>query len=159
MVVLLLSILAAVAIPNFNDFRSDARDAAAKGALGGLRSALAIARAAIALKEDTGVPIYPTAIELQANTYAGSHPILNALATLNKRILDPAVGVPINPWSVTTIPSTNQASVWDCSALAKNLIRSGGESAIGWCYNTTTGQIWPNSARNGQAAPLTENNF
>ena len=52
MVILLLGILMTVAIPNFQDFRTEARNAATNAALGGIRSALAISRAAIALKED-----------------------------------------------------------------------------------------------------------
>ena len=79
MVILLLAVLAAVAIPNFQDFRTDARNEAVKGGLGNMRAAIAIARATITLKEDSNVPIYPTAIELQINAYNGSHPILNAL--------------------------------------------------------------------------------
>lgn len=55
MIILLLSVMAAVAIPNFIDFRTDAKNAATKGALGGMRSAIAVARSAIALKEDSAV--------------------------------------------------------------------------------------------------------
>ena len=50
MVVLLLSILAAVAIPNFFDFRTDEKNSSVQGSIGGIRTAIAIARAAIALK-------------------------------------------------------------------------------------------------------------
>lgn len=160
MVILLLAVLAAVAIPNFQDFRSDARNSAVRGAVGGVRSAVAIARAAIALKEDVNVPIYPTALEMQANAYTGSHPVLNALATANKRILDGASGVPANPWSLTTIPLTQQASVFDCAALTRPNIRStAGATDFGWCYNQSTGEFWANSDRNSGAAGSTENNF
>ena len=47
MVILLVGILAAVAIPEFIDLRRDARNAATQGALGGVRSAIAVARAVI----------------------------------------------------------------------------------------------------------------
>lgn len=160
MVILLLAVLAAVAIPNFQDFRTESRDAATRGALGGLRSAIAIARATIALKEDTGVPLYPTALEMQANAYTGSHPVLNALATSNKRILDGSAGIPVNPWSLTTIPLTQQSSIFDCAALTKPNIRStAGASDFGWCYNQSTGEFWANSDRNSGGAGNTENNF
>lgn len=67
MVILLLAILAAVAIPNFQDMRTEARDASVRAALGGVRSAIAIARAAVALQEDVAAPPYPTALEMQGN--------------------------------------------------------------------------------------------
>jgi len=161
MVILLLAILAAVAIPNFQDMRTEARDAAVKAALGGVRSAVAVARATIALKEDTTAPIYPTALEMQGNIYLGSHPVLSALATTSsKRIMDGASGVPVNPWSLTTIPIAQQSSVFDCSSLTKALVRSlAGQTDFGWCYNQTTGEFWSNSDRNAAAAGSTENNF
>lgn len=158
MVILLLGILAAVAIPNFQDFRLEAKNAATQGSLGGIRSAVAVARAAIALKEDQTVPIYPTISEMQANSYNGSHPILNSLSANNKKIMDGSAGVPINPWSLITIPLSQQASIWDCSALTKGLVRStAGETDFGWCYNSTNGQVWANSDRNAQSE--TENTY
>lgn len=161
MVILLLSILAAVAIPNFQDMRTEARDAAIRAATGGVRSAIAIARAAVALQEDVTAPPYPTVIEMQQNIYLGSHPILSNIATTaNKRIMDGSSGMPINVWSMTTIPLTQQASVIDCSALAKGNIRSAsGITEFGWCYNQTSGEFWANSDRNGGTPGNRENNF
>ena len=159
MVLLLLAVLAAVAIPNFQDFRSDARNSATKGSLGGLRSAIAIARAAIALREDIGPPAYPTVVELQLNTYNGSHPILNALSAQNKRIFDASAGTPVNPWSLQTIPFSQQSSIFDC-AVAKSFVRSVAlQTDFGWCYNQTTGEFWANSDKNGSVSPNTENRF
>lgn len=160
MVILLLAILAAVAIPNFQDFRNESRDAATRGALGGIRSAIAISRAAIALKEDLGVPLYPTVIELQGNSYNGSHPVLNSLVQARKRILDGASGIPVNPWSLITIPRTQQSSVFDCSLLVRPNIRSIADGTdFGWCYSQVTGEFWANSKRNGAVSGSTENNF
>ena len=159
MVLLLLAVLAAVAIPNFADFRNEARDSSTKGSLGGLRSAVAIARAAIALKEDVGPPAYPTVLELQTNSYNGSHPNLNALSVINKRIFDGSSGVPENPWSLQTIPFNQQSSIFDC-LVAKSFVRSVAlQTDFGWCYNSTTGEFWANSDRNGSASPGTENRF
>jgi len=161
MVILLLSILAAVAIPNFQDMRTDARNAAIRAALGGARSAVAIARATIALKEDVTAPVYPTVLELQGNIYLGSHPVLSAIATTSsKRLLDGGSGMPGNPWSLTTVPIAQQASVFDCNSLAKSIVRSlAGQTDFGWCYNQTTGEFWANSDRNGGAAAATENAY
>lgn len=159
MVILLLGILAAVAIPNFQDMRTDARNSAIKGALGGLRSAIAIARATIALKEDVVAPPYPTTLEMQANIYLGSHPVLSAIATTaTKRIMDASAGIPQNPWSMTTIPLVQQSSIFNCDTLTKGFVRStAGQTDFGWCYNQTSGEFWANSSRNGGTAGSREN--
>jgi len=158
MVILLLGILMTVAIPNFQDFRTEAKNAAINAALGGIRSALAISRAAIALKEDQTVPPYPTVLEMQSNTYNGSHPILSSASAVNKAILDLSGGIPVNPWSMQTIPLAQQSSIFDCNGFAKGIIRStSGQTDFGWCYNDTTGQIWANTDKN--TATVTENNF
>ena len=79
MVILLLAILSAVAIPNFIDYRVDAKNAATKGALGAMRAALAIATASIALREDPAVPTpkYPDMSEMQQTSLVamGSPPM------------------------------------------------------------------------------------
>jgi len=161
MVILLLSILAAVAIPNFQDMRTEARDAALKAGLGGVRSAIAVARATISLREDVGTPPYPTILEMQQNIYFGSHPILSSIATTaNKRIVDGSAGFPVNPWSMTTIPLSEQDSVIDCSTLAKGNIRSAtGITEFGWCYNQTSGEFWANTDRNQATVGNRECNF
>jgi len=157
MVILLISILSAVALPNFFDFRTDARNSATFGALGGVRAAVAVARASISLKEAIGVPAYPTYAELTANQYAaGSHPVLAALAS--NFILDASAGIPVNPWSLSTVPISQWNSIWDCSALVKGALdNTVGHQNIGWCYNQNNGQFWANSDLNGSVP--TENNY
>jgi prepilin-type N-terminal cleavage/methylation domain-containing protein len=156
MVILLLSILAAVAIPNFIDFRTDAKNASAQGALGALRSALSVGVAAINLKEDPTVPTpkYPTLLELQANLFTVSHPQLSATY-----IMDPSSGIPKNPWSLSTLAAAFQNSIINCQ-LAKTIIFStSGQDYRGWCYRETSGEIWANSNLNGGGAAKTENAY
>lgn len=155
MVVLLLGILAAIAIPNFTDFRTDARNATSKGALGAIRSAVSIARAAIALKEDVSTPQYPTSAELQTNTFNASHPKLSGT-----NIMDISSGIPLNPWTLSTVPTGQHNSIYNCNTMNKDEIRTtAGQIDIGWCYKDTTGDFWANSDRNGGGAGLTENSF
>ena len=162
MVILPLAIRAAIALPNFIDFRTEAKNAATHGSLGALRAAVAVATAAIALKEDPALntPKYPTVLEMQANNYDASHPALTALSSVNKKILDDAEGIPKNPWSLATVPIAQQNTIWDCSTLTKTFLRSAtDETDFGWCYNATTGQIWANSDKNGSTATERENHF
>lgn len=65
MVIVILGILSAVALPTFFNLQSQAKEASCKGALGGIRSAIAIWYA----KEATsGTPAYPTSAQLTAST-------------------------------------------------------------------------------------------
>lgn len=65
MVIVILGILAAVAIPTFFNLQNEAKQAAAKGALGGLRSGVAIWYAKTAT---SGLATWPTLGELTDST-------------------------------------------------------------------------------------------
>lgn len=64
MVIVILGILAAVALPTFFNLQADARSSATKGALGGLRSGIAIWYAKVAAS--AGVGTFPTLAELRS---------------------------------------------------------------------------------------------
>jgi len=66
MVIVILGILAAVAIPTFFNLQSQAKEAAVKGALGGLRSGISIWYANQAAS--TGTAAWPTIVQLTAAT-------------------------------------------------------------------------------------------
>jgi len=151
MVILLVAILAAVAIPQFIDFGKDARDAATEGGLGAMRAAVSIGASAISVKEAplTSPATYPTLAELQANKYLAASPNNHAVLA-NTNILDAGEGIPSNPWTDTN-------AVYDCQALAKGGLLTAPNDDDGWCYNEVTGAIWANSDLNG--GPTTENNF
>ncbi len=138
------------------DLSTDARNAATKGALGGIRAAIGIARATIALREDTGVAPYPRVGEMQANRYHVSyHPVLSGLY-----IMDSATQFPNNPWTLSTLPNIHFRSVVDCAALSIGMLRStSGADFRGWCYNENTGEAWANSDRNGGGPARTENYY
>lgn len=63
-VIVVLGILSAVAIPRFFDFSGDANEAATKGALGGVRSAIANSFAFSATPSGGGVATYPSLTDL-----------------------------------------------------------------------------------------------
>ncbi len=72
MVIVILGILAAVAIPTFFNLQVQAKQAAVQGALGGIRSGLAIWYANQAAS--TGTPTYPTLGQLTTNVMQGIFP-------------------------------------------------------------------------------------
>lgn len=160
LVILLVGILAAVAIPNFIDFRTDAKNAATQGAVGALRSAVAVARAAIALRETNFAPIYPTVTEFWGNAFNGSHPVLSGT-----NLMDPAGGIPPNPWTQSTSAANTFNSVFDCSGVStfkQSILTGAGQGQMGWCYSGVvgaTGDFWANSSGNGGTSLTTENNY
>lgn len=64
MVIIILGILSAVALPTFFNLQDDAKRSAVKGALGGLRSGIAIWYAKTAI---SGAASYPTITELKSS--------------------------------------------------------------------------------------------
>ncbi len=154
MVILLLAILAAIAVPNFIDFRSDAKNGATHKGLGVLRAGITVASAAIALKEDPTLPSpkYPLLEEVKKNVFGSAHPNLNGTA-----IFDPATGIPRNPWTLPTLPTAEGSQVFACGSEKAQILTTPGQESRGWCYNETTGEIWANSALNRAGKGSTEN--
>ena len=151
MVILLVAIMAAVAIPNFVDFRKEAKNASTNGALGSLRGGVAIARSSIALKENpaTNPPSFPTLVEMQGNAFLAAAPNLHPVMA-GSPIADPSQGTPNNSWTGTN-------TIHNCTGQVKGTLLAAPNNNDGWCYDETAGTIWANSNLNG--GPSTENNF
>ncbi len=111
-VIVILGILAAVAIPRFVDLTANAKDSATKGALGGLRSAISIFYASQAI---AGSARWPTSTTEIANAMSDG-------------------AVPANPWAATSI-STNILTVSVSTIPATT-------NDVAWIYNASNGRIW-----------------
>lgn len=120
-VIVVLGILSAVAIPRFFDFTTDANEAACKGALGGVRSAIANSYAASALPSNGGVAAYPTIGDLTAPGVTMSSPM------------------PENPY-------LGSAAVRDASGETFGSVLG----TEGWAYDPTDGEFWANSSGSGE---------
>ena len=120
LVIVVLAIMAAVAIPKFIDIRGDAKRSATLGALGGVRSAIGNYKATQIVKGLT--PEIPTLVSLTDGT----------------TVLDGAV--PDNPYSTQAVKN----NVEDAQAAggAKGTAGCGNSSTKGWCYRPDTGQFW-----------------
>jgi len=151
MVIMLVGILAIVAIPQFIDLRTEARDETSKGALGALRGAVSNMVAAVALKEPpaSSPTTYPSFAEMTGNAMLAAAPG-NHTVLAGTNIMDPSAGIPNNPW-------TNTSTVHDCTGQALGTLLAAPDNDDGWCYNPTTGQIWANSDLSNGGT--TENNF
>lgn len=112
MVIVIIGILAAVAIPRFVDLTTQARSAAVRGALGGLRSGISIFYAHQAATGTT--TSWPTLAQLTGTDVM-------------------AQGIPANPY-VTGADSTSVVAATASAAYSS--------AAVAWIYDSTNGRVW-----------------
>ena len=120
-VIAILGILAAVAIPKFIDFTSDAKEAACKGAIGAVRSAVANFYAWKASPSGGGSAGWPTLAEMEDGSTVLEGPL------------------PDNPYS--TSATKNDA----IAGTTKGTPETAGATG-GWCYKAATGEFWCDTA-------------
>jgi prepilin-type N-terminal cleavage/methylation domain-containing protein len=166
MVVLLVSILAAVSIPQFIDFRVDAKDAATQSALGTLRTALANQYAQISVR--CGAAAWPTVVQLNNNDVtsgAGAPCTTTQVPTASDRAFVATSQLPDNPWSGSAVTAANKRAAAACAGTGCNsppTVNCAGNAYSatadgGWCYNPANGKLWANS--NNSTGPVKENLF
>jgi prepilin-type N-terminal cleavage/methylation domain-containing protein len=117
-IIVVLGILAAVAIPKYQDISADAKAASCRGALGGLRSGVTIWYANQAVK--TGTASWPAVVDL------------NTIGTVMEQ------EIPKNPYC-------DQANYPDSVISTANAKGTLVGTDCGWAYNTSTGEIWANT--------------
>jgi prepilin-type N-terminal cleavage/methylation domain-containing protein len=124
-IIVVLGILAAIAIPKYQDISSDAKEAACRGALGGLRSGVTIWYANQAVT--TGTASWPTIVDI------------NTLGSVMEQEIpkNPYCGDANYPDSVISTANPKGTLVGaDC----------------GWAYNPATGELWANTNVAGENA-------
>jgi len=120
-IIVILGILAAIAIPKYQDMSSDAREAACRSALGALRS---------------GITIYYANQAVQSGT--AGWPPMDSLGNVGT-VMEQAI--PPNPYVADTdAPDSIVTGVTKGTVIG---------TRGGWAYNPTTGEIWPNDSTNG----------
>ncbi|MFQ5498373.1 MAG: prepilin-type N-terminal cleavage/methylation domain-containing protein [Candidatus Zixiibacteriota bacterium] len=121
-IIVILGILAAVAIPKYQDMSTEAKEAAARASLGGIRS---------------GITIYYANQAVQTGT--ATWPALATLATADSVM---AQGIPKNPYQA-------KANAPDSivTGVTKGVIVG---SRGGWAYKASTGEIWLNTSTAGE---------
>lgn len=122
-IIVVLGILAAVAIPKYQDLTTQAKEASARAALGGIRSGITIFYANQAVT--TGTATWPT---------------LDQLGTWGAVM---AQGIPKNPYQAAA-----NAPDSICTGVTRGVLVAGGRG--GWCYLAATGEIWPNTNTAGE---------
>jgi len=121
-IIAVLGIIAAVAIPKYVDMIGEARESACKGALGGLRSAISIYYANTALQNNSA-----------------TWPPIDSVRTIGVVM---AQAIPPNPYQ-----SSSNAPDSVVTGVTKGTIVG---TRGGWAYRSSTGEIWPNTNTVGE---------
>ncbi len=115
MVIVILGILASVAMPTFFNLQANAKEAATKGALGGMRSGIAIWYAKSAI---SGTATFPA---------------LSDLTTTSNGVMVNG-SIPPNPYVTATSDATVISAATGTAKHTAN--------AAGWIYSSVNGSIW-----------------
>ncbi|HNY69338.1 MAG TPA: prepilin-type N-terminal cleavage/methylation domain-containing protein [Syntrophorhabdus sp.] len=106
-IIVILGILAAVAIPKYVDMRQQAADSSARGILGGLRGAVTVIYADRAIKsQTTGIDMTAVLSQVQISGYDSSFPgtntlLINISGNQYTYYLNNTDNIPTTPPSVT----------------------------------------------------------
>jgi prepilin-type N-terminal cleavage/methylation domain-containing protein len=151
MVILLVAILAVVAIPQFIDYREEAKNAATTNILGTLRTGIALQYTQAMLRCNGTAGVWPSLTALDGNDMTLTAPCNSGQITTPaeaKFIAQPTI--PQNPWGVSN--SVNACAPATCAAHCNlNGCDDAGGVAPGqggWCYDAATGAIWADSTAN-----------
>jgi len=121
-IIAVLGIIAAVAIPKYVDMIGEARESACKGALGGLRSAISIYYANTALQNNSA-----------------TWPPIDSVRTVGVVM---AQAIPPNPYQgSSSAPDSVVTGVTKGTTVG---------TRGGWAYKPSTGEIWPNTNTVGE---------
>ena len=121
-IIVVLGILAAVAIPKYSDITGEAKEASARAALGALRSGISIYYGNMAVT--TGTAAWPELDSLETAGVVMEH------------------NIPRNPYQ-----SENNAPDSIVTGVTKGTIVG---TRGGWAYNATTGELWLNTNITGE---------
>ncbi len=121
-IIVILGILAAVAIPKYQDMSVEAREAQGRALLGSLRSGITIFYANEAVKNGTAA--WPTVADVETSGTVMAQTI------------------PSNPYQLATNAPDSVVT-----GVTKGIIVG---VRGGWAYNATSGEIWPNTSSVGE---------
>ena len=147
MVIVISAILAAVAIPQFLDYRNEAKVAATQSALGALRTSIQLQKTQMILRCDAASGDWPLASEVDANDITGTSCATPTITIPSGEEQFIASGIPDNPFG--SDPGVTDCTGGGCAAHCTGC--DGAAFGGGWCYNVGTGDIWADSEDSTEA--------
>ena len=137
MVIMLVAILGAVALPQFLDFRTEGRVAATQSLVSSIRSGIKLQYSQQILRCAGTNGTWPTLTSVSSNNIADGSGSCTTSAVTNsseRRFID-QTSIPANPFSGSAVVAGCTGGGWatQCQSAASNL---------GWCYDSGTGNFW-----------------
>jgi MSHA pilin protein MshA len=150
MVIMIVGVLAAVAIPQFQNYKAEAKVAATQHLLGAIRAAINNQTVQIQFRCGAAAGSHPTFAAINANTviaHGCTTPAQVPTAGEGQFLADAT-------WPAMPYSTTGSNTIEDCSL--GSCVRGTGCAAgpavsEHWCYNATTGDFWADSATAGVA--------
>jgi len=163
MIILLVGILMAVAIPQFYDFSTEAKTRALRESLAVVRTGISVQYAQLKIRCGVTVSSWPDFTQLTSNDISAGTGAQCTTVEVSKaqdrRFWAGNTGTgtvpPENPWSGSAVTVANRSLIAACTGMGctDKAIDCGGAardtSDGGWCYSETTGEIWANSDNSG----------
>lgn len=141
MVIMLIAILGAVALPQFLDFRTEGKIAATQGVVSAVRSGIKLQYSQALLRCNGVGGVYPPLASVQANDITSGTGALCTTAqvpTAGERRFIEGSAMPTN--DMTSTPSSTVNDCADVSTPASQCAEA--STAGGWCYSVTSGHFW-----------------
>lgn len=159
MVLILIAVLAAIAINAFINFRQEAQDAAVAADLKILRTGIAVQYSQMQLRCAKPPGTFPPFANLNANdiTLAGA-PCTNVQVPITSEAKFVQGSIPIPPTGTSNAVIDCQATGGLACARGADGMACDGTAVYKeqWCYNSTTGELWLDSAKTDHAGTLYE---
>jgi MSHA pilin protein MshA len=146
MVIMLVAILGAVALPQFLDFRTEGKVAAAQSIVSSIRSGIKLQYSQQILRCGGSNGAWPTLAAVSGNNIAlGAFCTISTVTNASERRFIDQAEVPANPFGTSTVAAcTNTTGATKCAAAAA--------TPGGWCYNASSGDFWANTDQRSECA-------
>jgi len=162
-VILVSAILASIAIPEFIDYRLEAKNAKTQQFLGAMRSGIANQYSQQVLRCEGKSGEWPKVESITANDVtigSGAYCTTAEVPVPAERKFISANEIPSNPWgppgsAANFITACVGTGCVRCNAAGCNNSAESG----GWCFNESSGDFWADSSNNGGVPGAEECNF
>lgn len=163
MVVMLVAIMAVVAIPQYLDFQSRARDEATKGVLGAIRTGIQNMKAQRIVKCGADAATFPTFATVSNNYLSTANDAtcdaadMATLGAGDQLVITgsgEAADIPANPWGGSNVVATCTGCT---TAIPRTDCNNDATYSGGWCYDSATGTFYADS--NSSPSTITEKDF
>ena len=143
MVILLVAILGAVALPQFLDFRTEGKVAATQSLVSAIKSGIKLQYSQQILRCSVPNGTWPTLAAVSTNDITEGRTTANATACDSTDSLTASEYRFIDQAAIAANPFSTVSTVADCSACTNQCSCSAVNNTTGgWCYNQTTGAFW-----------------